>query len=268
MTRPLNKTLLFLIPVAVIWLTGIPGATAQHAYTASNAHAHNDYNHALPFWNAYRAGFGSIEADVFLIDTTLYVAHNLTDTARGRTLQSLYLEPLQHVVQRNDGYAYGDRSKTLLLLVDIKTAAVPTLARIVAVLNQYKNLTETRNLKVVITGNQPEIATFTGYPPFIWFDGNPNKEYTSGSLSRIALFSDNFRRYSKWDGEGSPDPEENTIIHTLVRKAHSLNKPIRFWNAPDKAAAWKQFVEYKADYINTDKIPEISAFFLNLAGRK
>ena len=36
------------------------------AYTVSQAHSHNDYEQAVPFWTAYREGFGSIEADIFL----------------------------------------------------------------------------------------------------------------------------------------------------------------------------------------------------------
>ncbi|TDH21666.1 alkaline phosphatase [Segetibacter sp. 3557_3] len=252
---------LLVLNITVMLLPGVNTLSAQTTYTAANAHAHNDYNHPVPFWTAYKEGFGSIEADVFLIDTVLYVAHNLADTARARTLESLYLDPLEQAIANSRGYAYADRAKTLLLLIDIKTEAVATLARIETVVGRYKSIVNCKGLKLVITGNQPAIATFTGYPTYIWFDGNLAKEYTIGTLGRIALFSDNFKRYSKWSGEGVPATEERALVQSLIDKAHALKKPIRFWNAPDLPTAWKQFIEWKADYINTDKVAEIAAFF-------
>ena len=45
-------------------------------YTVSNVHAHNGYVHPVPFYTAFNAGFGSIEADVFPVNGVLMVAHN------------------------------------------------------------------------------------------------------------------------------------------------------------------------------------------------
>jgi len=41
-----------------------------------NAHAHNDYGHNRPLFDALKEGFTSVEADVFLMNDSLYVAHN------------------------------------------------------------------------------------------------------------------------------------------------------------------------------------------------
>lgn len=35
------------------------------SYSTSNAHSHNDYEQDFPFWNAWKQGFGSVEADIF-----------------------------------------------------------------------------------------------------------------------------------------------------------------------------------------------------------
>lgn len=40
----------------------------QRNYSVSNAHAHNDYEHPAPFYTAYNAGFGSIEADIIFLN--------------------------------------------------------------------------------------------------------------------------------------------------------------------------------------------------------
>ena len=59
------------------------------------AHAHNDYEHERPLHDAMESGFNSVEADVYLIEDKLLVAHDRRDTTPQRTLQSLYLDPLQ-----------------------------------------------------------------------------------------------------------------------------------------------------------------------------
>ena len=49
-------------------------AASTITYTVEkNAHSHNDYVRANPFYLAYNCHFASIEADVFLVDGELYV---------------------------------------------------------------------------------------------------------------------------------------------------------------------------------------------------
>jgi hypothetical protein len=43
-----------------------------------NAHAHNDYEHDRPLFDALDHGFCSVEADIHLVDGQLLVAHNLS----------------------------------------------------------------------------------------------------------------------------------------------------------------------------------------------
>src|SRR5699024_6126490 len=83
------------------WAKGQP----KH-YSTANAHSHNDYEQVLPFYNAYARHFGSIEADVWAIDGTLYVAHDRGRIDSVRTFKNLYLEPLIHRIRANDGQPY------------------------------------------------------------------------------------------------------------------------------------------------------------------
>ena len=71
-----------------------------------SAHAHNDYDHRRPLQDALDRGFNSVEADVWLIDGELRVAHDLADAKPGRTLESLYLKPLADRVRENHGQVY------------------------------------------------------------------------------------------------------------------------------------------------------------------
>lgn len=232
----------------------------QRPYSVANAHAHNDYDHPLPFYTAYNAGFGSIEADVILYYGRLFVTHDTAGIKPQRTLQSLYLEPLQKAVQKAKGYAYADSTKNLLLLIDLKTPAGPTLDALLQALQPYKTLTGCRGLKLVITGNRPAVSTLTSYPPYLYFDGDISKTYTSEALDKVVLFSEDFRAYTKWKGEGRLPDSARVKLETVIMKAHGLNKPIRFWAAPDTPNTWGQLINLNADYINTDKISGLAKF--------
>jgi alkaline phosphatase len=65
------------------------GFGQQRTFNISNAHAHNDYLQDAPFYKAYNAGFGSVEADVF---PETNVAHS--KKFNHVTLKGLYLDPL------------------------------------------------------------------------------------------------------------------------------------------------------------------------------
>jgi len=255
-----NKIIICFILCLNFFLTGTFGQGRK--YTASNAHAHNDYNHPVPFYTAYNAGFGSIEADIILKNGQLYVAHDTVGIRPKKTLESLYLDPLQEVIKKNKGFVYADSLKNLFLLVDLKTAAEPTLDVLLKVLQQYKIVTSCPDLRIVITGNQPDISKLLSYPPWLFFDGKLNQTYTADALNKIALFSEDFRNYSSWNGEGIPEASDRKKIENAVTKAHTLNKPIRFWAAPDVANAWYHLMGFNVDYINTDKIQEISSFLV------
>src|SRR2546423_1818873 len=101
-------------------------------YTVANAHSHNDYEQPIPFYTAYKAGFGSIEADVFLVHGNLIVAHDLAELKKNRSMEEYYLKPLTDFVEKNHGYAYADTAKQLQMLIDIKTGTTNTLDSFIA----------------------------------------------------------------------------------------------------------------------------------------
>ena len=239
--------------------------TAQERrYTVANAHAHNDYIHPVPFYPPYHAGFGSIEADIFLRNNELYVAHDTTQIQSHRTLEKLYLAPLNELIGSNKGFVFSDTSKNLMLLIDLKTAALPTLDKLIQVLKKYPALTSCASLHIVITGGQPPPVSFATYPSWISFDGQLDKNYTPEAFQKVALFSDNFRNYSKWNGKGVPVAADYQKLKAAVSRSHALNKPIRFWASPDGLNAWYTLMRLDVDYINTDKIFEITSFMNRL----
>lgn len=237
-------------------------------YTSSNAHSHNDYEKPSPFWEAYDQGFGSIEADIFLKDGNLIVAHDQQQVLLNRTLDSLYLQPINQSLQKNKGTIYSDASKPLQLLVDIKTDAIPTLNKLVEQLQKYPAITSAASLKIVISGNRPPAEQFSAYPAYIYFDGVLGTTYSQEALKKIEMLSADFKDYSVWTGKGIIVENERKKVDAVISQAHNLNKKVRFWDAPDVINAWYGFMELGVDYINTDHIAEIGKFLGQLAKRQ
>lgn len=230
--------------------------TQPARYSVANAHAHNDYEHNIPFVQAFDLGFGSVEADVILEKDTLFVGHNHEDIYnKPLYFERDYIEPLNAAIRINK-----DAGRQVVLLIDLKTEAMATLNKVMEIIEKYPALTRSPAVRFVITGNQPAPSDFENYPAYIYFDGDINNPGHLQHLSRIGMFSDNFRKYSQWKGKGSiPKSEEEALI-TLINKVHAVHKKIRFWGCPDNPHAWKVFMKLKIDYLNTDHIDQLAAF--------
>ena len=74
------------------------------------------------------------------------------------------------------------------------------------------------------------------------------------------MMSDDFENYSKWNGNGDLPAADKQALIAGIAKSHQLRKAVRFWDAPDTENAWKQFMQAGVDYINTDKLKELSRF--------
>ncbi|MEI8073699.1 MAG: alkaline phosphatase family protein [Bacteroidota bacterium] len=231
-------------------------------YTNSNAHSHNDYEQAQPFFLAYHEQFGSIEADIHLLDGKILVAHDAKNISPDLSLEKLYLDPLKDYIKKNNGSPYRDSAKSLQLLIDIKTDATNTLAALIGVLHNYPTIINNKKVLITITGNRPDPKNFIQYPSYIWFDGRPSEIYSKEALSRIALISDDFSDYVKKKFPLEVSANENEKILSAIQHAHIANKKFRFWGVPDYQTAWEKMISYQIDYINTDHINDLSDFLL------
>ncbi|KAJ9132443.1 Altered inheritance of mitochondria protein 6 [Pleurostoma richardsiae] len=96
-------------------------------------HSHNDYWRRTPLFAALGSGCVSIEADVWLENEDLYVAHTHPGIRENATLQNMYTRPLARVLDTINpplmpyedrelrGFFYNDPAQTLTLLVDFKS---------------------------------------------------------------------------------------------------------------------------------------------------
>jgi len=238
------------------------------SYTIANTHSHNDYEQRIPFWLAYNAGFGSIEADIWLRAGKLLIGHDSNEIRSGRTLEEYYIRPLDSCVKKNNGHPFADAGRQLQLLIDIKTDSIGTLDGLIALLKKYPLLMGSPSLKWVITGNRPSSSLFSSYPSFIWFDGVLHEDYDDQALGRICMMSDDFQVYSCWNGQDNIPDTDWQRLQQAVSRSHRLHKHVRFWRAPDFSNAWRTFIRLQVDYINTDHIAALSAFLKELPAQE
>ena len=224
----------------------------SHLLRAQNVpyiHSHNDYNQDVPFWNAYANGANSIEADIFLKDNNLYVAHNEDDIVLTKTLESLYLKSLETAF----GMTYREHHE-LFLLVDIKSDAIATLDTLIEVLKKYPTIINTQNIKIIISGNRPKPDTYLKYPSFIFFDYQElEKAMPQEHWQKVAMVSLDFGKFSNWNGKGRLTHDDYKRVTDIIDKAKTTKKPFRFWGTPDSKTAWKAFSDMGVDIINTDE---------------
>jgi len=238
-------------------------ATAQQKmYTPANAHAHNDYVHPVPFYSAFNAGFGSIEADVFPVNGMLCVAHSKVEIQLQHTLKSLYLDPLLTELKKN-------KSRRVKLLIDIKEdypLCLQLLQKELEPLTQYlSTLQENKQLIILVSGKRPVPPEYAKYPGYVFFDDDLTLNHNAVEWKRIGQVSLSFSKYSSWNGENTDEPaeEEKERLKQVIDSVHLAGKTIRFWAAPDNEASWIFQMKLGVDLVGTDKINEFSTFLRN-----
>lgn len=231
------------------------------ATLAQQIHAHNDYAKPEPFLNAYKHRADFIEADVWLQDGKLVVAHD-KPTAAAPTLDSLYIQPIARLFVANEGKVSPDRNYTFGLVIDVKDSYETVLPKLLELLqtniSAFNRGANALAVQVIISGNRPRPDTFLDYPMLLQFDGRPSELYGAETLRRVALVSDNFRSYSRWNGIGELSEQDEDKLKRIIKRAHKDGKPIRFWAIPDQPDAWKKLKKLGVDIINTDHVAEAS----------
>jgi hypothetical protein len=283
-----------------LWSFVVAGAAAFSAAAAPEqapapaeravprTHAHNDYEHPHPLFDALHEGFVGVEADVYLVGKELRVAHEKAkDWSAVPTLEAAYLTPLSELkARRNNGGVYADGTP-VLLLVDIKTEAAATYARVHEVLASYQaknaglfteytrgaggeNRVMRGTITVVITGNRPRAVMAAQAVRYAGYDGRPEDLGRGGSTPEdsaafVPLVSENwdvvFTGDAKWDGRGEMPQATRAKLRELVRAAHAEGRMLRFWKLPvDGPAVWGPLWDEGVDLINTDELKGLAEF--------
>jgi len=246
----------------------IPGAFAAAAPPLQQAHAHNDYLHPRPLLDALDRGFCSVEADVFLVDGKLLVAHERFRATPERTLQTLYLDPLAARVRANGGRVHRD-GPVFVLLIDLKSEAETTYAALHHVLGGYREIltrfqsngvVATNAVMVIVSGNRPRETMAAQTERFAALDGRVEDLDSGLPVSFIPLISDNWTKHFRWRGRGEMAAEDADKLRAVVTRAHAQGRRVRWWAAPDEPRAWSALQAAGVDLINTDDLEGLRLF--------
>ncbi|MFJ2027109.1 phosphatidylinositol-specific phospholipase C/glycerophosphodiester phosphodiesterase family protein [Streptomyces sp. NPDC087897] len=280
MTHPTRRRALTVAFATAAAGIAVPTATAVAAPVRPHrprplrhAHAHNDYLHPRPLHDALSHGFTSVEADVFLVDGDLLVAHEPATLDPTRTLASLYLDPLAALVRAGHGSVHPHHREPLNLLVDIKADGVAAYRELDRQLRRHRYLTRYRHgrvrpgaVTVVVSGDRAARAPMEAQPTRLTFyDGRLDDLGTPAPASFAPLVSANWTQSFGWLGAGPFPRTERDRLRTLVATAHREGRRIRFWATPDRPgpereAVWSELLAAGVDHLNTDDLAGLEAF--------
>lgn len=271
-------TVAMLVGVALLW--GVAGLRTEGADGADEpqrdvvplrrTHAHNDYYQPRPLFDALDHGFCSVEADIFLVDGELLVAHTAREIEPGRTLQALYLDPLRERIRANGGQVYRGHEQTLVLLIDIKSNGNemwPVLHQVLAEYADILTVVEHGRLKpgpvhAIISGSRPIELMAQEEVLYAGVDGRMSDLAGDRPAHFMPLVSDHWFRHFRWRGRGEMPEAERDRLRALIEQAHDKGYMVRFWATPEEPELWRVLIEHDVDMINTDHLTRLRDFLL------
>lgn len=226
------------------------------------AHAHNDYEHKRPLLDALDHGFISVEADVWLIEGSLYVYHDRPAAPDPeRTLEKLYLAPLVDWVKEHQGKVYQNYDEPFYLMIDFKNRGLDTYLVLKPLLERYRALLEGDGpVRVFISGQRPVEQILRENKPLAALDGRSADLGRGISPALMPVVSASLRSYTNWKGEGAIHMGDLKEIKAFIEAVHREAKKVRFWANPDHPAGWEKLLELGVDLINTDKLEAFEGF--------
>jgi hypothetical protein len=272
------------IPAVLLTLALVLGAGAQDARAQADepivpllrAHAHNDYEHERPLFDALDHGFTSVEADEPDVGGELLVAHDLVDVDPQRTLRSLYLQPLVRRVNANRGDGvFAGSDAPFHLLVDVKSPGVATYRAIHRELRRIRHHvtsygdwgTNERPISVTISGNRPRRYMERQDVRYAGYDGRSSDIGTDVTPDFMPLVSDSWQRNFTWTGVGPIPAAERERLRSWADWSDQNGIRLRLWATPDAAgpareAVWNELLDADVEHINTDDLPGLRDFLL------
>ena len=235
----------------------------------AGSHAHNDYEHPRPLWDALDTGFCSVEADIHLVKGQLLVGHDAVGLSSERTLEKLYLEPLRQRVRRFHGKVYATPCD-FTLLIDIKTPADPTYKLLRSVLRSYRDIlsqfdhgqTRTGAVTVVLSGERPIDWVTRESKRWCSIDGRLPDLEKNPAVSLVPWISASWVETFRYRGVGPLPDGEREKLFGIVARCHAQGRRLRFWATGDDTRSWRLLKEAGVDLLNADDLKGLQKFLL------
>ncbi|PYI18544.1 hypothetical protein BO99DRAFT_403407 [Aspergillus violaceofuscus CBS 115571] len=256
-------------------------------------HSHNDYWRDIPFYSGLSKGCISTEADVWLYNGTLYVGHDESSLTEKRTLESLYINPILDVLQRQNptsrfvtsptknGVFDTDTSQTLYFFIDLKTSGPETLDAVIKALEPLRArgyLTTLKDNSTITEG--PVTVIGTGNTPLDLVGPVANRDYffdapldrldedqfadVTGLISPIA--STNFVAAVGSLSHSELNETQTQAIRAQIAAAKKRGIGARYWGTPyypirTRNNIWRTLLEEGVALLNADDLKAVAGYF-------
>jgi hypothetical protein len=232
-----------------------------------HAHAHNDYHHEQPLFEALDLGFSSVEADIFLIDGELLVGHDKEELKPERTLRNLYLDPLLERVEQRGGHVHH-RDAPFFLFIDIKDDANRTRRALTKVLADYASIVGSPNKRgapraavtVVLSGSSPRRGIVVDGLRLAGADGPLSQLDSKAIAAEMPVISDNWGKHFGESNAASLSGTQLERLRVITSKAHESGRLVRFWATPESEELWSVLLDNGVDLINTDELDRLANY--------
>ncbi|USP73010.1 hypothetical protein yc1106_00284 [Curvularia clavata] len=255
-------------------------------------HSHNDYWRDVPFYSGLSVGAISTEADVWLINGTLYVGHEPAALSDQRTLESLYINPILDTLHRQNpstrfvqpgeqnGVFDTSSDQTLYFFIDFKTAADVTWPAVLKALEPLRSgdwLTtydgkELRKNPVTVigTGNTQLSDVVSASPRDIFFDAPladlKDAKYKDLTANESPIASTNFAASFGDVRKREMNETQLATLRSQLDVAHAKGIKARYWNQPNypigtRNAVWRTLWDEGVDLLNVDDLEGAAAFW-------
>ncbi|KAK2613134.1 hypothetical protein N8I77_000063 [Diaporthe amygdali] len=253
-------------------------------------HSHNDYERRIPLFEALGSGCISVEADVHLKDNDLLVGHSDANLHKDVTLRSLYLEPLQRILEaQNVGTmtrrGVFDRApeQTLVLLVDFKSSGPEAFAKMDAQLESLRDLDFLtywngttrimRPLTIVASGN-------SNFDSVLALNATHRDIFWDAKLERLVAGDDNLDNEPptyKFNQSNSyfastefrnamlyVSPNDTGTSSSQLEQARVRGLLTRYWDTPSeppnlREVVWRVLVDAGVGVLNVDDLGAVRA---------
>ncbi len=248
----------------LIFILLVGQSIAQQKPLLLKGHSHNDYLQNEPLTEALRHGFTSIEIDVYSHKNQIKVSHFKWNLAKKKTLEELYLLPLQSIIEQNGGTVYPNDSTQVELMIDLKKDKAQLYPLLRTQFKKYESLLQTYSnnetnwgpLKLVLSGNPPVDSVLADQHRYFYIDA-PLSLTQTYDTTITARASANFISIF---GTKKLSPQQWLTLKKLVEHAQQQGIKTRFWNTPDTIEIWKRLVEVGVDWINVDALQKFKEF--------
>lgn len=260
--------------VIMIWASAVEGADdIPKPMLLERAHSHNDYTRKNPLDDALALGFCSVEADIFLVDDALLVAHDRDKVDGERTLSRLYLEPLWARFQKF-GSIYPTAA-SFTLLIDIKSHGAETFAALNDLLTPFAPMLTHFDdgaitpgaVTIIISGDRAFDAILAAQPRLAGVDGRLPDLDGAYTAAEMPLISDNWNNHFKWRGVGDMPEDEASKLTDIINRAHAKGMRVRFWAIPHREELWQALYKAGVDLINADDLPRLRELLVQQMAR-